>query len=163
MKMETQGNWTATSEDKAMVKKDKSFAELISTDREKRAEEEWSGTFLDYLELLRENPHLPMLAHKRVYEALIDKNDTVLTAEDDPPHRPPVRRRRRQGLHQIQGYLFRHRTGCGPDRALFPCGRPEGRGKPSGLVPDGPCGCREVKPCRPCPSPVRDRSPDDGD
>lgn len=38
-----------------------------------RSEEEklaWSGTFAEYLELVRENPHLAMTAHARVYEMI---------------------------------------------------------------------------------------------
>lgn len=40
---------------------------------EHRAESErlsWSGTFADYIALLRENPHLAMTAHARVYEMI---------------------------------------------------------------------------------------------
>jgi serine protein kinase len=75
---------SATRRDATMATNEKSFADLISTDREQRAEDNWSGNFLDYLELLRTHPDLPVLAHRRIYNALVAAGSKVLTAEDDP-------------------------------------------------------------------------------
>ncbi|WP_199615649.1 PrkA family serine protein kinase [Paenibacillus alkalitolerans] len=47
--------------------------DILKRIAEHRTEEErlaWSGTFADYLELLREKPHLAMTAHARVYEMI---------------------------------------------------------------------------------------------
>jgi len=67
-----------------MTGKKTSFADLISKDRKNRTEEDWSGTYLDYLELLRKKPELPVLAHRRIYDALIADGKTTLTAENNP-------------------------------------------------------------------------------
>lgn len=42
------------------------FKEFIRTDRESRNGDKFEGTFLDYLEILRENPDVAKLAHKRI-------------------------------------------------------------------------------------------------
>ncbi|WP_166242035.1 PrkA family serine protein kinase [Paenibacillus turpanensis] len=46
---------------------------LFERIQQHRSEEErlaWTGTFADYIELLRQNPHLAMTAHRRVYEMI---------------------------------------------------------------------------------------------
>jgi len=46
-----------------------SFAALIQNDREDAAnnKKHWSGNFLEYLEIVKENPSLAQLAHNRLY------------------------------------------------------------------------------------------------
>jgi len=66
-----------------MASKKQSFAEMISKDRKNRTEEDWSGTYLEYLELLRDRPELPALSHRRIYDSLIIDGKEVITAEDD--------------------------------------------------------------------------------
>lgn len=47
------------------------YAALIREDRTAHADEDWSGTLLDYLELVRDDPGLPKLAHARLYDAIV--------------------------------------------------------------------------------------------
>ncbi len=54
----------------------RSFEEIIKADRAVTNATEWSGTFLDYLETIREDPTIPKLAHARVYETIIDQGVT---------------------------------------------------------------------------------------
>ena len=42
------------------------FKEFIENDRENHNSEKFEGTFLDYLELVRKNPDIVKLAHKRI-------------------------------------------------------------------------------------------------
>ena len=67
-----------------MAAKKKSFSDIINKDRANRTEEDWSGSYLDYLELLRTKPDLPILAHRRIYDSLISEGSETLTSEYDP-------------------------------------------------------------------------------
>ena len=48
-----------------------SFEQLIKEDRAARESKTWRGTFLEYLDLVRDDPSLPRLAHARVYDTLM--------------------------------------------------------------------------------------------
>jgi serine protein kinase len=49
------------------------FAELIRQDRETRENQNWRGSFLDYLELVKQSPSLPELAHGRLYNCIVQR------------------------------------------------------------------------------------------
>ena len=59
------------------------FADLIETDRSSREASEWRGTFLDYLELVKENPGLSELAHSRIYDIISEQGYQNLADSDD--------------------------------------------------------------------------------
>ncbi|PHV71824.1 serine protein kinase [Sporanaerobium hydrogeniformans] len=59
------------------------FSKLIQEDRKERKVKYFKGTFLDYLNLLIENPELYKLAHERLYHLLIERGvENVKTEED---------------------------------------------------------------------------------
>ncbi len=60
------------------------FKEFIRTDRESRNGDKFEGTFLDYLEILRENPDTAKLAHKRLYDIIMSKGVETLKGEENP-------------------------------------------------------------------------------
>ena len=60
------------------------FKEFIRTDRESRNGDKFEGTFLDYLEILRENPDVAKLAHKRIYDTIMSKGVETLKGEENP-------------------------------------------------------------------------------
>ncbi|MBM6859840.1 PrkA family serine protein kinase [Clostridium saudiense] len=60
------------------------FKEFIRTDRESRNGDKFEGTFLDYLEILREDPDVAKLAHKRMYDTIMSKGVEILKAEENP-------------------------------------------------------------------------------
>lgn len=60
------------------------FKEFIRTDRESRNGDKFEGTFLDYLEILRENPDAAKLAHKRLYDIIMSKGVETLKGEENP-------------------------------------------------------------------------------
>ena len=60
------------------------FKDFIRTDRESRSGDKFEGTFLDYLQILQENPDVAKLAHKRVYDTIMDKGVETLKGEDNP-------------------------------------------------------------------------------
>ena len=47
------------------------FKDFIITDRENRNSEKFEGTFLDYLEIVKQNPDVAKLSHKRLYDFII--------------------------------------------------------------------------------------------
>ena len=42
------------------------FKEFIESDREARNKQKFEGNFLDYLEIIKSNPDIAKLAHKRM-------------------------------------------------------------------------------------------------
>lgn len=60
------------------------FAQLIEKDRQERAREEWSGTFLEYLDKVQAEPELADLAHMRFYKMITARGVSQLDAESDP-------------------------------------------------------------------------------
>lgn len=60
------------------------FKKLIQDDRETRVKSMWKGTMLEYLELARGNPILPKLAHKRLYDMLVDRGVTEVDLDQNP-------------------------------------------------------------------------------
>ena len=63
-----------------MNKKD--FLKLISQQRDKKTEEKFSGTLIDYVELVQANPSIAKLAHKRLYDAIVDVGFEEMSSED---------------------------------------------------------------------------------
>ena len=59
------------------------FAEVIQNDRANRESKEWRGTLLDYLEKVKEDPSLTMLAHTRLYNMLMSEGTSNLLDSDD--------------------------------------------------------------------------------
>jgi serine protein kinase len=62
-----------------------SFEQLIREDRAARESKRWRGTFLEYLELARQNPALAKLSHSRLYEMMM-RDGTQDILESDDPH-----------------------------------------------------------------------------
>lgn len=60
------------------------FRKLIEQDRENRQKVSWTGTAIEYLEHVRQNPDIAKLAHKRLYDTIISPGYEDLRIEDDP-------------------------------------------------------------------------------
>jgi serine protein kinase len=60
------------------------FQKLIQDDRDVRTKKSWSGTTLQYLELVRNDPSVARLAHKRIFEALMRPGVTEVNLEENP-------------------------------------------------------------------------------
>jgi len=65
------------------MSQNKSFLDLIQNKRKESRSEKFTGTLLDYLEVLRKNPEIVTLSHKRLYASIIDKGTDILD-ESDP-------------------------------------------------------------------------------
>jgi len=60
------------------------FEKLIKDDRAANEQKLWSGTFLEYLERVREDPAVPKLAHARVYDVIMKAGTSDILDGDDP-------------------------------------------------------------------------------
>lgn len=67
-----------------MANGNSTFADVIRNDRANRESKEWRGTLLDYLEKVKEDPTLTMLAHTRLYNTLMRDGTENLLDSDDP-------------------------------------------------------------------------------
>lgn len=67
-----------------MAEVKRTFDELIKRDRAQRERKEWRGTFIDYLELVKQDPTIPGLAHTRMYQAIMRLGATDINASEDP-------------------------------------------------------------------------------
>ncbi len=76
------------------------FDELIKRDRQGRKHEHFSGTFLDYLQIVKDDPDLPMLAHERLYRIISKPGVEVIKTEDHP------QLRRIYGNETLKRYKF---------------------------------------------------------
>lgn len=60
------------------------FRKLIQEDRETRKKSSWKGTMLEYLEVIRDNPGLHKLAHKRLYDMINEQGMVEVDLEQNP-------------------------------------------------------------------------------
>lgn len=79
---------------------DGGISEIIERDRKERVKDRFEGTFLDYVEIVRKNPEVAMLAHQRIYN-LISKAGVEVMKTDEHP-----RLRRIYGNDTIRKYEF---------------------------------------------------------
>lgn len=63
---------------------ERSFAEIIKQDQESRKYTPWKGTFLDYLDEVKKDPSLPMLAHARISNMVQNSGKKKILETDDP-------------------------------------------------------------------------------
>lgn len=73
---------------------------IIEKDRQERDRDNFEGTFLDYLEIVRKDPDVAMLAHQRIYNLIINAGVEVVKTDEDP------RLRRIYGNDIIKKYKF---------------------------------------------------------
>lgn len=76
------------------------FKMLIQKDREDRKKDKFQGTFLEYLDIVKEDPDIAKLAHQRIYEMIVDPGVDVINTEEDP------RLRRIHGNEVLKKYKF---------------------------------------------------------
>jgi len=93
------------------------FSHLIESDRETTRDIGWRGTFLDYLEKVREDPSLARLAHERLWGVVAGEGITDLREEGDP------RLRRLLGDEPVRIYNFFRDEFFGIERTLDQIGR----------------------------------------
>ena len=89
------------------------LSNIIKKDREERKEQNFEGTFLDYLELVKKNPEIPMLAHQRMYNIISGKGVNVIKTDENP------RLRRIYGNEIIKEYNFFKDDFFGIDKTLM--------------------------------------------
>ncbi len=67
-----------------MAQHSSEFADLIAKDRATRSSERWSGTLIEYLDVVKKDPSLSRLAHSRMHELITARGVRELGATDDP-------------------------------------------------------------------------------
>ncbi len=60
------------------------FKKLIREDRETRTKSSWKGSALEYLDLVRANPDLAKLAHKRIFDMMAAAGVAEVNLDEDP-------------------------------------------------------------------------------
>src|SRR5712691_8901488 len=61
-----------------------SFEQLIKEDRAARESKVWRGPFLEYLDLVREDPSVPKLSHARIFDNIMRSGTLDIQETDDP-------------------------------------------------------------------------------
>jgi serine protein kinase len=89
------------------------ISSIIQKDREQRKNEHFKGTFLDYLNILKDNPDLAMLSHQRMFNLITDKGVKVIKTDDNP------RLRRIYGNDVIKKYKFFEDEFFGIDKTIM--------------------------------------------
>lgn len=89
------------------------FKEFIQNDRENKEKERFNGTFLDYLELVKKNPDIAKLSHKRLYDII--KSMGVETLKGGENHKI----KRIYGNEVIRKYGFFKDDFFGIDKVLM--------------------------------------------
>lgn len=89
------------------------FKEFIESDREARNKQKFEGNFLDYLEIIKSNPDIAKLAHKRMYDIIVGKGVELLKAEENP------RVRKIYGNETIRKYDFFKNDFYGIDKVIM--------------------------------------------
>lgn len=64
------------------MEKENSFLDLIESHRSKKKKEKFKGTFLEYLDLVSDDPNLVKSAHKRLFDAITDHGVDLIPSED---------------------------------------------------------------------------------
>lgn len=89
------------------------FSSLIETDRETRRHQHFSGTLLDYLDIVKENPKVAMLTHQRMYELLAAAGMDIVKTEENP------RLKRLYGNDTLRRYKFFENEFYGIDKSIM--------------------------------------------
>ncbi|MDP4094844.1 MAG: serine protein kinase, partial [Bacillota bacterium] len=89
------------------------ISNLIQRDREERRNGHFEGTFLDYLEKIKNNPELVMLAHQRLYDLITTPGIEVIRTDENP------RLRRIYGNDVIKKYRFFEDDFFGIDKTIM--------------------------------------------
>lgn len=89
------------------------FKEFIENDRKKKSGEEFEGTFLDYLKIVKDHPEVVKLAHKRMYDAILSKGVEVLKPDENP------RVKKIYGNEPIRRYGFFKKDFYGIDKIIM--------------------------------------------
>jgi len=66
-----------------MSKKSDDFKEIIKRDQAERKSQIWGGSFLEYLELVRETPKLYALAHRHMFDVISSQGEIPQEEMDD--------------------------------------------------------------------------------
>jgi serine protein kinase len=66
-----------------MSQSNSDFKAIIERDRETREKQQWSGTLIEYLELVEKNPEITQLAHERLYNMIRDSGIQEINVEED--------------------------------------------------------------------------------
>ncbi len=59
------------------------FERMIREDRAAREDHNWTGTFLDYLEIVRDDPEIARLSHSRLFDIVSGPGSSEILATDD--------------------------------------------------------------------------------
>lgn len=89
------------------------FDALIQNDRESRKEKAFATNFLEYLEIVRENPAVTILAHERMHQIIMEPGVELIKTEDYP------RLRRIYGNDTIRRYRFFEDEFYGIDKTIM--------------------------------------------
>lgn len=89
------------------------FKEFIESDREARNKQKFEGNFLDYIEIIKSNPDIAKLAHKRMYDIIVGKGVELLKAEENP------RVKKIYGNETIRKYDFFKNDFYGIDKVIM--------------------------------------------
>lgn len=89
------------------------FRNLIEKDRENKKKEKFSGTLLEYLEVVKNNPDAVKLSHQRMYDIIMEQGFEVLKPEDNR------RIRKIYGNDTIKKYNFFEKDFYGIDKVLM--------------------------------------------
>ena len=99
------------------------FEKMIREDRAARESNRWRGTFLEYLERVREDPSITKLAHDRLYDMITAPGSREILETDDGR----VKRLYKDESVKVYDFfarrVLRHREDGVADRALLPLRR----------------------------------------
>jgi serine protein kinase len=93
------------------------MAELIKKDRSERKHQHFEGTFLDYLEMVKEKPEIVQFAHQRLHHLISSPGVEVIKTEENP------RLRRIYGNDILKRYAFFTDDFYGIDRTIMKIAR----------------------------------------
>ncbi|MDF2881011.1 MAG: serine protein kinase [Clostridiaceae bacterium] len=89
------------------------FKDIIEKDREKRKSDKFEITFLEYLDMLKNDKNISMLAHQRIFNLIMNEGVEIQNPEENP------RIRKIYGNETIKKYNFFREDFFGIDMTLM--------------------------------------------